>query len=230
MARLVVMIIVWAVSANDLRGGIITTFTDRASFDAAIASNPSFAPRFEGWDAFSVGTLFPNGTTVGGITYSTTSAQTPEVVAGVLSTSTPHVLAPTVPGGVGFIPGDVTTFSFETPILAFGIDFSTADTTPGVFSVTTNLGDVAISGFDPFPEFGQFAGWISDMPVDSVSITTTPAAGNFAYALDSMRFSPVPEPSALVLTVIAASILSLQGLRSRKRLGVAYCERSNDGQ
>lgn len=92
----------------------------------------------------------------------------------------------------------LVTFSFSVPILAFGINVNTFATLPGSYTITTNLGDSAPSGFDPFPGFltGQFVGLISDTPFTSV---TFDSVGGFEYTLDDLTYAPVPEPGTMVL-------------------------------
>src|SRR5262245_36425615 len=50
----------WATPA----GAAVIIFTNRTAFDAAFPG-----AQFQGWDTFAAGTQFPDGTTVGGITY-----------------------------------------------------------------------------------------------------------------------------------------------------------------
>ena len=89
---------------------------------------------------------------------------------------------------------DTFTFVFELPINAFGITFSsTFANHDGDYLLTTDLGDVIPSFFDPvFPGFslGQFAGFISDEPLRSVTISST---ANALYGMDDLIFA-VGEP------------------------------------
>ena len=99
---------------------------------------------------------------------------------------------------------DTFTFGFPQPIRAFGITFSsTFAINNGDYLLTTDRGDVIPSYFDPvFPGFslGQFAGFISDEPFNSVTVSSTV---NALYGMDDLVFArSVPEPSSLVLVSI----------------------------
>ena len=96
---------------------------------------------------------------------------------------------------------DTFTFGFPQPIRAFGVTFSsTFAVQNGDYLLTTDRGDVVPSFFDPlfsgFP-LGQFAGFISDEPFNSVRVSST---ANALYGMDDIVFArSVPEPSSLVL-------------------------------
>lgn len=176
----------------------IVTFTSRSAFDASFAG----AVR-ENWDGFADGSIIANGSTVNGITYASNVGDL-QVTSAFLPSSTPNTLG-LAPDDF-FIAGDTVTFTFDAPVLAFGIDISTAATADGLYTATTNLGDVAPSVFDPFPStgFGQFIGFSSDTAFLSVTITT---GSNFGYVLDTLRAvdapTPVPEPGSLALAGLA---------------------------
>lgn len=188
--------------------GAIVTFTDRASFDLALPSAV-----IEDWDSFAAGTTFANGATVNGITYN--SSTNISVVTDLFSFTTG-------PNGLGRTPieffeaGDTITFTFSTPIDAFGIDVNTFDLSAGGYKATTDLGDVASSGYDPFPgrDTGQFVGFTSDTAISSVTIS---APGGFSYTLDTLRHNPIPEPTTLVVWSLLATLGISVGWRRRRR-------------
>ena len=107
------------------------------------------------------------------------------------------------------------TFGFDTPLEAFGIDVNTFATGNGSYTATTNTGDVIPSFFNPFPGFstGQFIGFSTDVPFTSVTIA---GQSGVPYTLDTLRYSPVPEPASLLL--LGAGLAGLGARRFRHRL------------
>ncbi len=176
-------------------------FTDRATFDATVPG-----ASVENWDGFPAGTIFANGSTVNGITYDSSPGAFSAVVTGGFAPTSGLNSLGREPLSLSFFFGfDTITFGFLTPIDAFGIDINTIATANGAYSVTTNLGDIELSGFNPFPgrNTGQFIGFTSDVGISSVTFT-----GSIAFTLDTMRFAaftppiipaPIPEPSTIML-------------------------------
>ena len=190
----------------------LVTFTSRSAFDATYAGSVR-----ENWDGFANGTVIPNGSTVTGITYDSSAGDT-QVTSTFLYSTLPNTLG-LAPDGF-FIPGDTITFTFDAPVLAFGIDISTGSLQDGAYTATTNLGEVAASVYDPFPNssFGQFIGFSSDLAFLSVTITTTD--NDFGYVLDTLRAvnapANVPEPGSLALAAFA--LLGLGAAARARRL------------
>ncbi len=181
----------------------IFTFSSRDSFNQALDADLKLIKRVEGWDTFAPRTIFPNGSTVNGITYNVSDGEAVVVSTGI-SLSPPNNLFVTTARS-GFSPLlDTFTFGFHQPINAFGITFSsTFATTPGAYLATNNLGDVASSSFDPlFPGFplGEFVGFKSDRPFTSVTISSTV---NALYGMDDLIFArpstePISEPHSIL--------------------------------
>jgi hypothetical protein len=183
-----------------------TTYSSRASFYAA---NPGVT--IEGWDGLSSGTLI---TVLNGITY-TTNDGTALVTNAFLPLSTPNTLGENVNGF--FLASDTMTFTFSSPITAFGISINTFDASTGGYTASDNLGNVIGSFFDPFPGFGtgEFVGYTSTTAFSSVTIS---APGGFAYTLDDLAYgggtSTTPEPSSLLL--LGSGAVGLAGMIRRK--------------
>jgi hypothetical protein len=175
----------------------ITSYASRAAFDAAFPGSV-----IENWDGYPSGTIFADGSTTNGITY-TTSGPGGDAMAtrGFITTSPPNSLGTTGHGAFG--GGDSIVFGFSSPITAFGIDIPTSadDRVPDNFTATTGGGDVIQAVNDLFPgfNFGKFVGFSSDTAFSSVTIAGT--RPSFDYLLDNMRGvrGTVPEPSTLLL-------------------------------
>lgn len=170
-------------------------YTDRVSFGAAVAA---LGPVTETWDDNATDTVIPDRGTLDGITYDFSGGEG-LVTDNSLPLSFPNGLGKVDPGF--FVGGESLTFSFASPIVAFGININTFATAPGSYGIMTDLLDAALSGFDPFPGFGtgQFVGLTLDTPFTSVTFANP---SDFTYTLDDLTYasaSAVPEPATLVL-------------------------------
>lgn len=191
----------------------ITTFTNRAGFDAAFSADSTFA--VQGWDTYADGTTFTNGVFYDGIAYDS-SVNLTVVTDEFRNTSGSNSIGRTPIEFFG--QSDTITFTFQSPITFFGIDINTFDGQDGGYTATTNHGDVISSFYDAFPGFstGQFIGFSSDSFFTSVTIA---AVGGFAYTLDTMRYggtepAVIPLPSASALAGVG-----LLALGTRRRRG-----------
>lgn len=182
----------------------------RVAFDSAFPGAV-----VENWDGFPTGTIFPNGSTINGITYTTTPGSA-LVTSDFLASTFPNTLGETPTGF--FDPSDTITFTFSNLLAAFGIDISTAAMTDGAYTATTNGGDVIPSVFDPFPDTGQFVGFSTDTAFNSVTIGATTAV--FGYTVDTLRevaaAREAPEPATFALLGAAVAAMGLVGRAKRR--------------
>jgi hypothetical protein len=211
-AKLAAIVLVILGTAREGNANTIV-FTSRAAFRAAVGG----VATAEGWDQFASGTVIPNGAVVNRIGYSLN-----DPLGDFLVTSGGAAVSP--PNGLGrtnnhvaneaFLPGDVVTLTFASPIVAFGVSFNSFATDHGAYVITTLSGDVVPSAYDAFPGLstGQFAGFISSSPFSSLTIRSTVP---FQFGLDDLIAArPVPEPATLIL--MAAGGLGLWRRRRRE--------------
>jgi hypothetical protein len=216
-----VVLAVLAGGASDVRAAIIAVYTNRADFDAAFAG----AVR-ETWEGFRNNQIISDGATINGITYFSSAGNT--VVTDAYATTSPrHGIGDntvrlldggsTVSGFFG--GGESITFTFSTPLLAFGIDINTsAPNSVGDYKATIdgNPSNSVVSYRDPFPGYstGQFLGFLSNTPFSTVTITD---ARNWTYTLDTLRAvsaTIIPLPPALWL--LGGALLALLAVSRRK--------------
>lgn len=183
----------------------VMTFSDRVSFNTVLDADTSLTKSVQGWDTFTPQTILPNGAKVDGVTYTLTTGE-PFITNRGLAFSSPNTLVSSTKDF--FPPLDTFTLVFNEPILAFGVSLNTFSRKQGSYRLTTDLNEVALSNFDPFPgaRTGQFAGLISNMPFRTVTIAGSVGA---SYGLDNITFArreAVPEPNG-ALTLGAFSLL-----------------------
>jgi hypothetical protein len=96
----------------------IVVFPDRVTFGAALVGET-----VETWDDNAAGTVIPDGGMLDGVFYFTPGADDAIVTATFLPLSPPNTLGA---GAKEFFTGaESITFTFPTPIIAFGISFNT---------------------------------------------------------------------------------------------------------
>ena len=221
LIRLVTLTVLLLGLTDQARADFVV-FGSRDVFRAAIAGVPSTT---EGWDEFASGTIIPNGALVNGVVYVLSDPTINFLItAGGADISSPNGLGRTNNpfGGEGFVPSDIITLAFPTRISAFGVSFNTASTAQNAYTLTTNLGNIASSAYDPFPGLntGQFAGFVSGEPIFSVTIRTLVFA-QFGFD-DMISARTVLEPNSLTLLAIGllGSRLVARRERQRERQGV----------
>lgn len=195
------------------RAGFVE-YPNRIAFDGAAGATANV----ETWDSFATGHMFLPNTVTNGIEYDASNGNA--IVTPFSATTTP-------PNGLGrsglfyFNAGESITFTYDAPMFGFGIDISTIELNDGSFSATTDVGDVVLSVFDPFPsnsQIGQFVGFTTSIAFTSVTIA---GLSQSTYTLDTMRFLPeslvVPEPATISLIGLAILVTGTARRQSADR-------------
>lgn len=194
------------------------TFTDRNAFYTAVGGLGTI---LENWSELPNGTIL---STYNGITYTPGTAGDQAITVSSLSyicNSCTEGLGGTQFGYFG--PSETMTFTFHSPTTVFGIDINTF-ATGADYTLSTNTGSTAISGYDPFPGYatGEFVGLVSSTPFTTATITP---AGNFAvdsYTLDNLVYTPEPSYFLLLGAVLPGLVL-LRRHRRRQHSCVIIC-------
>lgn len=198
-----------------------TAFTTRASFDAAVASAEPAMVGGETWDSLALGLLIQDGDTINGITYRYSSGYEglSLAVTDALGTTAPHALGTYyAPGDYfsGVTPSDTLTIEFAAPIDTFGVWVNTADPVAGAVTITTDTGEIAVSGLDPFPngnQYGQFVGIATYAAFSSITFTVR---DGYTAAFDGLTWVEsvvAPTPGATALGAIGAAMLAARRRR-----------------
>jgi len=182
------------------------TYTDSNAFFAAVAG---LGANLENWSELPDGTIL---TTYKGVTYTPGAGGDQAITVNSLS----YICNDCTEGLGGttfgyFAPSETMTFTFAGSTRAFGIDINTF-ATGADYTLSTNTGSTAASGYDPFPGYstGEFVGLVASAPFRTVTITPS---GSFSYTLDNLVSTP--EPSYFLLIGAVLPILAL--VRKHKR-------------
>jgi hypothetical protein len=195
MKTLPILFVLIFLAAPMVAHATITTFTDRATFLAALGAASSTTETFDTAQAFALGSNFYHG-----INFQVTGTS---------------VGGNNISGGI--LNGDEFTSSsidylFPMPIFALGADFTGARTSSGfnwiINGITTQI-------FSAAPGTGFF-GVISTDPFSMVDVSGG-AAPNEIYSLDNFTFASVPEPSALTFLTFGLAILGALAFSRGKR-------------
>jgi PEP-CTERM motif len=202
----VLLILVCLVFAALPASASVTTYTDSASFQTAIAGLSSSTVNFDG----NPTGVIAQGTTIGGITFTSTFLVPGEDLAiqsTFDTTSSPNYLGTTDPGTQAFYGGETLTMSFN-PVSALGM-FIISDATPNAsdFSLITSSG-TAFNAATPvltLADGGQviYLGLTSSSTFSSATLTLNSSAGYQWNADDitiaSQPLAPTPEPGTFML-------------------------------
>jgi hypothetical protein len=191
-------------------------YQDRAAFDINYLTANQ-----ENWDTYAALTIIPNGSTLNGITYNTTSGTDLQVNNFYSASSGSQSLAEV---NNGFFSGSENiTFTFAKPLSAFAIDINTFSSATGDYTANASNGDVINSYFDAFPNIstGEFIGFSDTNSFTSVTIEAPNGDG---YTLDTLQYvdapvvsnpSVVPEPNTVALMMVGLLAMAVFTLRRK---------------
>ena len=193
------------------------TFTSSSAFNAATSGLS-----VEDYGAYTAGTLVPDGSSLGALTYSfTTGAGLGGVVTNFYASFSGNSLAAKQlggkPGDDYFLSGEGFTVTFPSPVTAVGI-FSTTNL-PVSVTLDTSAGSAATTFvvYDTTPYFG-FLGFASSTPFSSASFTQL----DLPFTIPKIEYgafvgTTVPEPSTWALTLLGFAGLGYVAYHRRRK-------------
>lgn len=156
------------------------------------------------FDDLKAGTLVQ---TVEDIDFSFNSPDANLVVSsGLATTSEPHYLGATEGVRDPFLPGDVISLKFASPIVDLSlVVLSTAGTPSGVFELSTSSGSDVSGMPDAMLEGDEVYGLSvrSQTPFSSAELRAAPE-GLYAFHLDDVAIAMVPEPPETMIWLCVA--------------------------
>jgi hypothetical protein len=190
-----------------------TTFTSSAAFAAATTGLT-----VENYGSYSAGTLVPEASTLGALTYSFSTASG---LGGIitndynaLSGSGTSLAAKQVAGPLStsdfFFPNESFTVTFASPVTAVGIFSNTS--LPVSETLTTSSGSAAIIASNTYdtPTF-EFLGFQSTTPFTSATFT-----GSLSFNIAEIEFQVgVPEPSTWLMMILGFAGVGFMAYRRR---------------
>ncbi|MBS0263215.1 MAG: hypothetical protein JSS02_14820 [Planctomycetes bacterium] len=208
---LVVCCAVWGVVSGHTADAGIVTFTDAASWNAAVP-----APSSVDFDSLAHGSL---SNQVAGLTFSAINSGNPRVSSAVSAQSGLNVMEvnPKVAGD--FDGGGGVQIDFAAPQAAVAISYLDSEFAGNTITLLDSMNGV-LATYElqyPHPNEWLFAGFVSTSGANIAAIQIT-VAGSDYVAFDDLLYgaeaNPVPEPSSvLVLGLIAMPLVLRRTLR-----------------
>jgi len=116
-------------------------------------------------------------------------------------------------------PEDGTlTFSFSTPLTAFGVDINDFGDGDGYISYSDNLGNTNINFADgsAWHFFDVFFGVTNSVPFDTVVFSFDDVAGD-SMGFDRLEYQAIPEPSSIALWAVGSLCIGAFAYFRRRR-------------
>ncbi len=209
LLSLFIITCVFILGASNANATLIT-YTDRTSFETAAGTTT-----VEDFQSFVVDTPFhTTPVDVGDFTLSMIGS--PNTSYNYIDIGPPASAETNVNGTTNMrvftdnSPSFDLIFTFDTAITAFGADF--ANINDDILRTRLLVGsEIATPPINPYP-FVSFYGFTSDVAFTSI---TFEGLENDVYGIDNVTYSPIPEPTTMLL--LGTGLIGLAGFRRKFR-------------
>jgi hypothetical protein len=199
------------------------TFTSSENFFDSLDTAPRFTETFDG---SPTDTIISPGTTLNNITYQSFYGP----LAGRIDTNFSRFgngsLAAERDDNLAtpdfFYPGESFSISFAQPVYAIGIFFNASPThKDSDFYIETPVGIATTGGNSSNYDLNTFffAGLVSDTPFTTATIGSRKSGRS--YNVDNLTYAippePIPEPTTILGTLIAGTIVTIKSRRQKNR-------------